>query len=336
MSRGRPIAEHGRLRSVLRYVARFDGAMVRRCGFLGPVFVGETNKSRPRRKTWLEFLISTRSAPVVTRRRAAALAVVVLVGTAAATAQAAPPTTDGSTPAASAPEDTMAQAAVTETVPPEGSAPTAAGITSEPFGEVDGEAVELYTLTNANGMEVKIMTYGGIIQSVRVPDRDGNLANVTLNKATLDDYVAGHPYFGSDHRPLRQPHRPRHVHPRRGDVPLALNNGENTLHGGEVGFDKVVWAASEASSDDGVGLMLSRTSPDGEEGYPGDAGRRGHLHADRRRRDPHRLPRHDRRADRGQPDQPLLLEPRRRGLRHDVRPRAADQRSQLHPGRRAR
>ena len=65
--------------------------------------------------------------------------------------------------------------------PPEGSAPAGAGISSEPFGETaDGEAVELYTLTNANGMEVKIMTYGGIIQSIGVPDRDGNLANVTL------------------------------------------------------------------------------------------------------------------------------------------------------------
>ncbi len=137
-----------------------------------------------------------RTCSPVVRRRGAALAIVVLVATVAATAQAAPPTTDGPTPATAAPEDTT-EATVTDRQPPVGSAPAASGISSEPFGEVDGEAVELYTLTNANGMEVKIMTYGGIIQSVRVPDRDGNLSNVTLNTATLDDYVDGHPYFGA-------------------------------------------------------------------------------------------------------------------------------------------
>ena len=76
--------------------------------------------------------------------------------------------------------------------------PGAAGISSEPFGEADGQPVDLYTLTNANGMEVKIMTYGGIIQSIRVPDRNGTMANVTLGYATLDEYLAaGNPsYFG--------------------------------------------------------------------------------------------------------------------------------------------
>src|SRR4029079_9510132 len=71
--------------------------------------------------------------------------------------------------------------------------PGAAGMSSEPFGEADGQPVELYTLTNANGMEVKIMTYGGIIQSIRVPDRTGKMANVALGFATLDEYLAGNP-----------------------------------------------------------------------------------------------------------------------------------------------
>ena len=168
--------------------------------------------------------------------------------------------------------------AAASTVPPDTTAPAGttpaagtAGITSEPFGETaDGEAVELYTLTNANGMEVKIMTYGGIIQSVRVPDRDGNVANVTLNAPDLEGYLDGHPVLRQHHRPIRQPHRPRHVHPRWRDVPPRdeQQRGE-PLHGGEVGFDKVVWEATEVTDGDGVGLMLSRTSPDGEEGYPG-------------------------------------------------------------------
>jgi aldose 1-epimerase len=157
-----------------------------------------------------------------------------------------------------------------DTSQPEGTTPAAGGITSEPFGEVDGEAVDLYTLTNANGVEVKIMTYGGILQSIRVPDRDGNLANVTLNKPTLEDYLDGHPYFGCITG--RYANRiARGTFTLDGEMyRLALNNGENTLHGGEVGFDKVIWEASEVTDGDGVGLRLSRTSPDGEEGYPGE------------------------------------------------------------------
>ena len=72
----------------------------------------------------------------------------------------------------------------------------AASVTKEPFGSADGEAVDRYTLTNANGVEVKILTYGGIVQSIVVPDRDGNPGNVVLGFATLDEYVAGNPYFG--------------------------------------------------------------------------------------------------------------------------------------------
>ena len=146
----------------------------------------------------------------------------------------------------------------------------ASGITSEAWGEVDGEQVTLYTLTNANGMEVKLTNYGGIITSVLVPDRDGNSENVTLGFDNLDDYVAGHPYFGN----ITGRYANRIA---RGtfDIDdenfyLALNNGPNTLHGGVKGFDKVVWAAEEVSDEGGVGVKLSRVSPDMEEGYPGN------------------------------------------------------------------
>jgi aldose 1-epimerase len=153
-----------------------------------------------------------------------------------------------------------------------GASPVAGiGLTVEPFGETeDGEAVDIYTLTNANGMIVTILTYGGIIQSVQVPDRDGNMTNVTLGFNTLDEYLAGHPYFGCitgryANRIARGTFTLDGVMYR-----LALNNGENSLHGGTVGFDKVVWAAEDASGPDGPAVTLSRVSPDGEEGYPGN------------------------------------------------------------------
>jgi aldose 1-epimerase len=144
------------------------------------------------------------------------------------------------------------------------------GVASEAWGEVDGEQVSLFTLTNANGMEVKLTNYGGIITSVMVPDRDGNMDNVTLGFDNLDDYVEGHPYFGN----ITGRYANRIA---RGtfDIDdenfyLALNNGPNTLHGGEKGFDKVVWTAEEVSGEREVGVKLSRVSPDMEEGYPGN------------------------------------------------------------------
>lgn len=161
-------------------------------------------------------------------------------------------------------------AAQDATPAPRASPAAGVGVSSESWGEVDGEQVSLFTLTNANGMEIKITNYGGIITSVVVPDRDGNMENVTLGFTTLDEYVEGHPYFGN----ITGRYANRIA---RGtfDIDdenfyLALNNGPNTLHGGEVGFDKVVWAAEEVSGEGEVGVKLSRVSPDMEEGYPGN------------------------------------------------------------------
>jgi aldose 1-epimerase len=144
------------------------------------------------------------------------------------------------------------------------------GISSEPWGEVDGEEVTLYTLTNSNGMEVKLTNYGGIITSVSVPDRDGVMENVTLGFDNLDDYVAGHPYFGNITG--RYANRIALGTFTIGDetFTLAINNDPNTLHGGDKGFDKYVWAAEEVSGEGEVGVKMSRTSPDMEEGYPGN------------------------------------------------------------------
>jgi aldose 1-epimerase len=150
-------------------------------------------------------------------------------------------------------------------------------ITKQSFGSVNGQNVDLYTLTNSHRMEVKIMTYGGIIQSVRVPDRRKRFANVTLGFATLDDYVnlnspfpAGGPYFGAlvgryGNRIAKGTFTLDGV-----TYQLPINNPPNSLHGGIEGFDNKVWQATVVPpSRDSVGLKLHYTSPDGEEGYPG-------------------------------------------------------------------
>jgi aldose 1-epimerase len=150
------------------------------------------------------------------------------------------------------------------------SPPATPSITKQPFGTVDGQSVDLYTLTNARGMEVKIMTYGGIIQSIKVPDWSGQMANVALGFSTLDDYVTKNsPYFGAiigryANRIAKGMFTLDGV-----TYQLPVNNGPNSLHGGLKGFDKRVWQATEVHAGHTVGLTLSRISPDGEEGYPG-------------------------------------------------------------------
>jgi aldose 1-epimerase len=142
-------------------------------------------------------------------------------------------------------------------------------VTKEPFGSVNGKAVDMYTLTNSNGMEVKILTYGGIIQSVKVPDRHEHFENVTLGFDNLTDYVERSPYFGC----ITGRYANRIALGRFTldgvTYQLPINNPPNSLHGGTVGFDKHVWAATVIQNNDGVGLKLTDTSPDGDQGYPG-------------------------------------------------------------------
>jgi len=157
-------------------------------------------------------------------------------------------------------------------VPGAGVAEAQGSIQVAPYGTTSGgESVDEYTLTNAHGMEVKIITYGGIITSIRVPDRYGNMANVTLGFASLEDYETNNTsYFGAligryGNRIAGAKFTLDGV-----EYTLAANNGPNSLHGGLKGFDKVVWDAQEAEAENGVALQLSYLSADMEEGFPGN------------------------------------------------------------------
>ncbi len=118
-------------------------------------------------------------------------------------------------------------------------------------------------------MEVKITTYGGIVQSIRVPDRRGNLDNVALGFDNLGDYIEMNPYFGTITGRYANRIAEGTFELNGQTYTLPINNEPNSLHGGDKGFDKFVWEAEEVLSADGVGLTLSRVSPDGEQGYPG-------------------------------------------------------------------
>lgn len=144
------------------------------------------------------------------------------------------------------------------------------GVTRSPFGRLPGgEAVEQFALRNANGVEVRAIGFGGAIVSVRAPDREGRFADVVLGYDDLAGYLADDAYLGAVIG--RYANRIRHgrfVLDGR-EYALATNDGPHHLHGGTRGFNQVPWAAEPFHDSDGIGVALARTSPDGEEGYPG-------------------------------------------------------------------
>ncbi|MFQ6047349.1 MAG: aldose epimerase family protein, partial [Gemmatimonadales bacterium] len=148
---------------------------------------------------------------------------------------------------------------------------THVSVTRAPFGVMpDGRGVEVFTMTNENGIELRAITYGAIIVSVRVPDRNGRLDDVVLGFDDLEGYLRDSPYFGA----IVGRYANRIANGRftldGHEHSLTTNNGPNHLHGGLRGFDKVVWEAEPFESDSGAGVVFSYLSPDGEEGYPGN------------------------------------------------------------------
>jgi aldose 1-epimerase len=144
-------------------------------------------------------------------------------------------------------------------------------IKKQAFGKTeDGKSVDLYTLTNANGLKAEIITYGGIVTSLQVPDRNGKLADIVLGCDDVNDYAKKSPYFGA----LIGRYGNRIAKGRFTldgvEYKLATNDGPNHLHGGKKGFDKVVWKAKPMQTKEGPALELTYLSRDGEEGYPGN------------------------------------------------------------------
>ena len=142
-------------------------------------------------------------------------------------------------------------------------------ITVQPFGAVNDQRVLLYTLTNAHHMRVTIMNYGGIIQSIWVPDRDGHVANVALGFSNIADYVEHSPYFGALVGRFANRIACGTFTLDGVTYHLATNDGPHALHGGIQGFDKQFWDVEQLEEATSAGVRLSRVSPDGEEGYPG-------------------------------------------------------------------
>ena len=139
-----------------------------------------------------------------------------------------------------------------------------------PFGVTpDGTPVELFTLRNTQGMQLSVMSCGGTLVSLRVPDRDGTLDDVVLGFDSLDGYLGHHHYFGAIvGRYANRIGRGRfELDGRRYQLPI--NDEPHHLHGGARGFDRVVWACEPFRGDQGEGLSLRHTSPDGSQGYPG-------------------------------------------------------------------
>jgi aldose 1-epimerase len=144
-------------------------------------------------------------------------------------------------------------------------------VSQAPFGQTsDGTPVEIYTLQNASGCEARIMTYGGIVQSLKVPDKNGQFGDVVLGYDDLNGYVTNSPCFGA----LIGRYGNRIAKGKftldGKEYTLAINNPPNNLHGGPLGFDKKVWKATPLMTADGPALQLTYLSKDGEEGFPGN------------------------------------------------------------------
>ena len=139
------------------------------------------------------------------------------------------------------------------------------------FGEtMDGTGVDQFILSNNNGMEVRIITYGGIITSWTAPDKNGDYKDIVLGYNTLAEYEAETPYFGALIGRYGNRIAKGKFSLDNQEYTLAVNNGVNHLHGGLKGFDKVIWDAKTIVSDSTVSLELSYLSNDMEEGYPGN------------------------------------------------------------------
>ncbi|WP_338526259.1 aldose epimerase family protein [Pseudomonas batumici] len=149
----------------------------------------------------------------------------------------------------------------------------ASGLSSEhkAFGKThDGTAIEQYVLRNSHGLQATVITYGGVLQSLKVPDKNGKFDDVVLGFDDVQGYQSGKAFFGATigRYGNRLAQGAFELDGKRYQMPL--NDGPNSLHGGALGFDKRVWKAQPVKTKDSVGVTLSYLSPDGEMGFPGN------------------------------------------------------------------
>lgn len=144
-------------------------------------------------------------------------------------------------------------------------------VTKKPFGLLpDGTEVELFLLENGAGVSIQAITYGATLTSCRLPDGSGGRVEITLGFDTLEAYLSEHPYFGGTiGRFANRIGNARFVLDGK-EYRLTKNQGDNHLHGGQRGFNRVVWAAEAFGNPEDAGVVFERRSLDGEEGYPGN------------------------------------------------------------------
>ncbi len=160
-----------------------------------------------------------------------------------------------------------------ETAPEEEQMETKAlvDIQKQGFGQLpDGKNVDLYVLTNASGVKASVMTYGATLVSLEAPDWEGRFADITLGFDSLEGYLSDSPYFGSTIGRYANRIAEGKFTLDGIEYTLAQNNGENHLHGGTKGFDKVMWSAEPVKMEEAGGVKFVYLSKDGEEGYPGN------------------------------------------------------------------
>ena len=143
-------------------------------------------------------------------------------------------------------------------------------VTQLPFGILpDGQHVSVFTLTNRQGMQVKVLDFGAIISEIHVPDRDGSFADVVLGFDRIEPYLHNSAFLGAVIGRFGNRIAEGRFSLDGKDYQLAVNNPPNHLHGGNQGFHQVMWQAAPFTRDDAVGITFTRSSPHGEDGYPG-------------------------------------------------------------------
>jgi aldose 1-epimerase len=185
-------------------------------------------------------------------------------GPSAVSPPAAQPAPDNAKPAALVTSKESPKAAATEQ-----NMTKASSITKTQYGTVDDKNVDLYTLTNAKGLVLKVMTYGTIITELHVPDRQGKLADIVHGFDNLEGYLKKSPYFGATVGRIANRIKDAKFTLEGKTYQLMANDGANHLHGGKKGWDKVDWNAETKETERGPSIKFTYVSKDGEEGYPG-------------------------------------------------------------------